>query len=110
MCAPLGPMQFSAKTWGGGGKKHEIYAVAFGGHIFYDLFLQGSLGLPAGSATVSRQGTNVVDFPFTRNVCKTYLKVYSEVNQILLCNKILKYQRRMKHQRQKSNEILHLAD
>ena len=53
---PLGPMQFSAKTWGEG-KKHEIYAVAFGGHLFYDLFLQGSLGLPAGSATVSRQGT-----------------------------------------------------
>ena len=26
---------------GGGGKKHEIYVVAFGGHLFYDLFLQG---------------------------------------------------------------------
>ena len=22
-------------------KKHEIYAAAFGGHLFYDLFLQG---------------------------------------------------------------------
>ena len=24
-----------------GGEKHEIYAAAFGGHLFYDLFLQG---------------------------------------------------------------------
>ena len=24
-----------------GGKKHEIYAAAFGGHLCYDLFLQG---------------------------------------------------------------------
>ena len=24
-----------------GGEKHEIYAVAFGGHLFYDLFSQG---------------------------------------------------------------------
>ena len=23
------------------GKKHEIYAGAFGGHLFYDLFSQG---------------------------------------------------------------------
>ena len=23
------------------GKKHEIYVAAFGGHLFYDLFLQG---------------------------------------------------------------------
>ena len=29
---------------GGGGKKHEIYVVAFGGHLFYDLFLQGKEG------------------------------------------------------------------
>ena len=26
---------------GGGGKKHEIYVAAFGGHLFYDLFFQG---------------------------------------------------------------------
>ena len=26
---------------GGGGKKHEIYVAAFGGHLFYDLFVQG---------------------------------------------------------------------
>ena len=25
----------------GGGKKNEIYAADFGGHLFYDLFLQG---------------------------------------------------------------------
>ena len=25
----------------GGGEKHEIHAVAFGSHLFYDLFLQG---------------------------------------------------------------------
>ena len=25
----------------GGAKKHEIYVVAFGGHLFYDLFVQG---------------------------------------------------------------------
>ena len=24
-----------------GGEKHEIYAAAFGGHLFYDLILQG---------------------------------------------------------------------
>ena len=29
-----------AARWGGG-KKHEIYVAAFGGHLFYDLFLQG---------------------------------------------------------------------
>ena len=27
--------------WGGGAKKHKIYGAAFGGHLFYDLFLQG---------------------------------------------------------------------
>ena len=26
--------------WVGWDKKHEIYAVAFGGRLFYDLFLQ----------------------------------------------------------------------
>ena len=30
----------------GGGKKHEIYVAAFGGHLFYDLFLQGWRGEP----------------------------------------------------------------
>ena len=29
---------------GGGGKKHEIYVTTFGGHLFYDLFLQGLEG------------------------------------------------------------------
>ena len=28
----------------GGAEKHEIYAAAFGGHLFYDLFLQGQGG------------------------------------------------------------------
>ena len=27
-----------------GAEKHEIYAAAFGGHLFYDLFLQGQGG------------------------------------------------------------------
>ena len=29
----------------GGGKKHEIYVAAFGGHLFYDLFVQGWGGM-----------------------------------------------------------------
>ena len=29
---------------GGRGKKHEIYVPAFGGHLLYDLFLQGREG------------------------------------------------------------------
>ena len=46
-----------AAGWGGG-KKHEIYVATFGGHLFYDLFVQGwgeghgPLGTPPGSATV----------------------------------------------------------
>ena len=28
----------------GGAEKHEIYAAAFGGHPFYDLFSQGQGG------------------------------------------------------------------
>ena len=42
----------------GGAKKHEIYVAAFGGHLFYDLFVQGLGGggpwpprHPPGSAT-----------------------------------------------------------
>ena len=41
----------------GGTEKHEIYVAAFGGHLFYDLFLQSRGGggamapLPPGSAT-----------------------------------------------------------
>ena len=40
----------------GGAEKHEIYVAAFGGHLFYDLFLQGQGGHgppwpPPGSAT-----------------------------------------------------------
>ena len=39
-----------------GGEKHEIYAAEFGGHLFYDLFLQGrgggmALAPPPESAT-----------------------------------------------------------
>ena len=33
----------------GGGKKHELYVAAFGGHLFYDLFVQGG-GAMAPSA------------------------------------------------------------
>ena len=41
----------------GGGEKHEIYVAAFGGHLFYDLFLwdrgsgHGPLAPPPWSAT-----------------------------------------------------------
>ena len=43
----------------GGGKKHEIYVATFGGHLFYDLFLQAGEGgmtllASAGSATVTQ--------------------------------------------------------
>ena len=35
-----------------GAEKHEIYAAAFGSHLFYDLFSQGQGGHgPPGSAT-----------------------------------------------------------
>ena len=34
----------------GGAKKHEIYVAAFGGHLFYDLFVQGLGGAMAPSA------------------------------------------------------------
>ena len=33
-----------------GAEKHEIYAAAFGGHLFYDLFSQGQWGSMAPSA------------------------------------------------------------
>ena len=54
------PLQKRIQLLGKGGEKHEIYAVAFGGHhfynLFYNLFLQGRgghgpLGYPPGSAT-----------------------------------------------------------
>ena len=39
----------------GGVKKHEIYVAAFGGHLFYDFFVQGwgamAPSTPPGSAT-----------------------------------------------------------
>ena len=45
----------SGRVRGGGPSKHEIYAAAFGGHLFYDLFSQGQGGHgplgPPGSAT-----------------------------------------------------------
>ena len=34
----------SSGRMGGGGKKYEIYVAAKGGHLFYDLFVQGSGG------------------------------------------------------------------
>ena len=43
-CRPIETMPSigsSGRVGGGGGKKHEIYVAAFGGHLFYDLFLQG---------------------------------------------------------------------
>ena len=34
-------MQHRIQRPGREGKKHEIYMAAFGGHLFYDLFVQG---------------------------------------------------------------------
>ena len=62
VCNPSWVNQFNVTSCGssgrvrGGGEKHEIYAAAFGGHLFYDLFLQGRGGPwpprpPPGSAT-----------------------------------------------------------
>ena len=49
------PVADPAARSGGGGKNHEIYAAAFSGHPFYDLFLQGRGPWPPcpspGSAT-----------------------------------------------------------
>ena len=36
--------------WRREGKKHEIYAATFGGHLFYDLFLQDGAGGASGYA------------------------------------------------------------
>ena len=48
----------SGRVGGGGAEKHEIYTTAFGGHLFYDLFLHDrgegggmALSAPPGSAT-----------------------------------------------------------
>ena len=48
--------QHQIQWLGRGAKKHEIYVAAFGGHLFYDLFVQGWGGAwpprhPPGSAT-----------------------------------------------------------
>ena len=52
----------SGRVKGEGGKKHEIYAGAFGGHLFYDLFSQGRGRVwpprPPGSATVVSVNNN----------------------------------------------------
>ena len=46
----LGSASDSAAGWGGGGaKKHEIYVAAFGGHLFYDLFVRGGGRGPLGT-------------------------------------------------------------
>ena len=54
--SPSGSSRSSGRARGRG-KKHEIYAAAFGGHLFYDLFSQDG-GVPGpprppGSATVA---------------------------------------------------------
>ena len=36
-----GENQHRIQRQGRGAKKHEIYVAAFGGHLFYDLFVQG---------------------------------------------------------------------
>ena len=54
------PTRSASDPAAGGPKKHEIYMAAFGGHLFYDLFVQGWGGAwpsrhPPGSATAARQ-------------------------------------------------------
>ena len=50
--------QHQIQRLGGGAKKHEIHVAVFGGHLFYDLFVQGGGAMapsaPPGSATVSK--------------------------------------------------------
>ena len=53
---PRGCVQHRIQRLGRGAKKHEIYVASFGGHLFYDLFVQGwgghgPLGTPPGSTT-----------------------------------------------------------
>ena len=52
-------MGSSGRVRRGGGKKHEIYVAAFGGHLFYDQFLQG--GGMAPSAPQIHYWTNWVE-------------------------------------------------
>ena len=60
----------SGRVDGGSAEKHEIYTAAFGGHIFYDLFLHDRGGhgplAPPGSAT----DVNICSFKifFVRNL------------------------------------------
>ena len=73
--------------WGGGGKKHEIYVAAFGGHLFYDLFIQGwggghgPLGTPLDPLLVCMlctkhpQGKNENRHGDTRVSYATYMNV-----------------------------------
>ena len=44
---------------GGGGKKHEIYAAAFGGHLFYDLSVADLRG---GARDARAPGPNSFNF------------------------------------------------
>ena len=44
LCMPSLCSSGSSGRVRGGAEKHEIYAAAFGGHLFYDLFLQGQGG------------------------------------------------------------------
>ena len=51
LTAGEGNVSASDPAAGGGGKKHEIYVAAFGGHLFYDLFVQGWGGGPGPLGT-----------------------------------------------------------
>ena len=46
----------------GGGERNEIYEAAFGGHLFYDLFLYGGAGGhgPIGSPGFATELTLIV--------------------------------------------------
>ena len=62
--------------WVRGAEKHEIYVAAFGGHIFYDLFSQGPLAPPPGSATDIPEGieSNVMFMDFVARRCRFVFK------------------------------------
>ena len=77
--------------WVRGAKKHEIYAAAFGGHFFHDLFSQGRGGAwplgPPGSATgiiqyriAAINGNGPLSIVLT---CFSWVNGYHSVQQIL---------------------------
>ena len=55
------------------GEKHEIYAAAFDGHLYYDLFLQGGGGHgPLGSPGFATVFLSLIS-GFLKHICLTSL-------------------------------------